>query len=82
MSDDVKMLISGRRHENVGIIWTCQSARMVHNQMIGLSTQMILFNLLADKDLKKLEENGIPPEEVAKVKALPRYQHVTWRMGA
>ena len=79
LSDDMRKLISGRRHENVGIIWTCQSARMVHNQLISLSTEMVLFNLIAEKDLKKLEENGIPPEEVAKVRALPKYQHVQWR---
>jgi hypothetical protein len=47
--------------------------------LISLSTEMVLFNLVADKDLKKLEENGIPPEHVSKVKALPKYQHVAWR---
>jgi hypothetical protein len=79
LSDDMRKLIAGRRHENIGIIWTCQSARMVHNQLISLSTEMVIFNLVAEKDLKKLEENGIPPEEVAKVRALPKYQNVTWR---
>ncbi len=81
LSDEMKNLVAGRRHMNVGIIWTCQSARMVHNQLIGLSTEMVLFNLTMDADFKKLEESGIPLETVQKVAALPKYEHVEHRFS-
>ncbi len=79
LSWEMKQLIAGRRHMNVGIIWTCQSARMVNNQLIGLSTEMVMFNLQQEMDFKKLDEAGCPPEVVAQIRALPKFQSVTHR---
>lgn len=79
LSPDMKTLIATRRHENIGIIWTCQSARLVHNQLIGLSTEMVVFELSSRADYRKLEDCGIPEEEIAKIPSLPKYGCVEYK---
>lgn len=79
LSEDMRQLISGRRHENIGIIWTCQSARMVNNQLVGLSTEMVLFHMTNERDFKNLEMSGIPEETLTQVASLPVYHHVEHR---
>jgi hypothetical protein len=47
--------------------------------MIGLSTEMVVFNLVAQADYDKLDLNGLPPEMTQKVRTLPKFEHVSHR---
>lgn len=76
LADPMVQLITQRRHYNVGLIWTCQSARMVHNQLISLATTLFIFKLTDKKDFDRLEEAGISPEVCEQVRKLPNYKHV------
>jgi hypothetical protein len=72
----MRQLITLRRHKNVGLIWTCQSARMVHNQLLTLATELYLFKLTDRRDLDRLTEAGIADEVVRQVPTLPAYKNV------
>jgi len=81
MEPGFRRLIAERRHHHVGIISTCQSARMVNNQMLGLSTELVLFQLTMEKDLKRLSESGVPEDVVAQIPKLGRFQYLTVKIG-
>lgn len=74
-------LLTLRRHKNVGCIWTCQSARLVHNQLLSMATRLYIFQLTDGKDLARLEEAGVSPEVLDRVRTLPKYEHVDVSFG-
>lgn len=72
----MRHLLTLRRHKNVGLLWTCQSARMVHNQLLTLATELYVFRLTDKRDLDRLREAGVEEGLVQQVSKLPPYKSV------
>lgn len=81
LSPSMRRLIALRRHKNVGVIWTCQSARLVHNQLLTLATELRIFSLTDGRDLKRLDQAGVSSEQVASIAHLPKYQFEKVELG-
>lgn len=81
LAPPMRQLITLRRHKNTGVIWTCQSARMVHNQLLSLATELYLFNLTDKRDFDRLSEVGIADDVLDRVRKLPKYkcEKVVWQ---
>lgn len=71
-----KRLLAERRHDHVGILSTCQSARMLHNQVVTLATEVVLFRITDKRDQKRLVEAGLDEELVASIGNLPPHKFV------
>lgn len=81
LSESMQHLLTMRRHKNVGVVWTCQTARLVHNQMIGLATELHIYRLTNERDLDRLRENSIPEDCIDAIRQLPDFQCVVVPMG-
>jgi hypothetical protein len=77
----LKKVLARRRHLHVGIIWTCQSAHLVHYQMMTLSTEMVLFRQRDQRDLTRLNNGGIEAAYTAQLPALHDYKQITVKTG-
>jgi len=76
MSPNLRDFIATRRHHNVGMIVTIQSPAMGHYQLLGLSTEIVMFRLIDEKGLKRLESIGVPRNTLDRVRKLPDYQNI------
>jgi len=81
LSPSMQHLLTLRRHKNVGVVWTCQTARMVHNQLLTLATELYIFRLTDRRDFDRLEEAGIPPDCIVAIGKLPPYKCIRVNMG-
>lgn len=78
ISDEMRKLLAMRRHLNVGVFWTCQSARMVHNQLLSLATRLSLYKITDKRDHDRLIQCGVPEEIVSQLASLPNYEHIDY----
>lgn len=81
LSPSMKDLIAKRRHYNVGVIWTCQSARLVHNQLLTLASELRCFTLSDARDLKRLDEAGVDADAIARIRTLRKFQFERLTIG-
>lgn len=81
LSPSMQHLLTLRRHKNVGVVWTCQTARMVHNQLLTLATELYIFRLTDRRDFDRLEEAGLDPKCIAAIGQLPPYKCIRVNMG-
>jgi hypothetical protein len=72
----IKELLALRRHRNVGIIWTCQSPRLCHYQLMAMGTELVIFRLQHKKDLDAIEQAGIEPAVIDTIRTLPDHHYV------
>jgi hypothetical protein len=72
----MEQLMTMRRHKNVGVLWSVQSCRLAHNQLIGMSTRLYIFRLTDGRDLDRLREAGVDEETLSKITSLPRFEYV------
>lgn len=79
ISKPFKKFLAGRRHKNVGMILTVQDPRFVHYSFTGLCTELVSFRLIDEGSLKHLKRLGV--QDVARVRALPKYQHIVHSLG-
>jgi hypothetical protein len=79
LGDTIKDLFALRRHANLGVIWTAQSPRLCHFQMLGLGTELVVFKLHHRKDLDALADVGFSGEELDTIKALPPHKWIVKR---
>lgn len=70
LSDEMRDLIAGCRHYNVGVIWTSQQPQFVHYSFMALSTRMVLFKVTDERGLANLRKAGVPDEVLAKLPTL------------
>lgn len=76
LGDSIKDLFALRRHFNLGVIWTAQSPRLCHYQMLGLGTELIIFKLHHKKDFDALADVGLSGPELDTIRNLPPYKWV------
>jgi hypothetical protein len=76
LEDKLKELLALRRHKHVGLVWTCQSPRLAHNQLLTLSTELVLFRLQHQKDFTALENAGVSAEVLARVPTLANHDYI------
>lgn len=81
LSPRMRDFVATRRHHNVGMIVTAQSPMLMHYQMLGLSTEIVMFRLIDDRGLRRLETVGVPDNILAAVKRLPNFKSITHRTG-
>ena len=87
---EIRTLITGRRHKHIGILWTGQSARICHNSLLGLSTELRIYRLIDAKDYRRLSELNIiseadwkiiAPDNQTGYEGLPRFTHLSRKKG-
>jgi hypothetical protein len=76
LGQGLKDILALRRHRNVGIIWTSQSPRLCHYQLMAMGTELVIFRLHHKKDLDELAKVGLTPQEIDKVTKLPDHHHI------
>ena len=81
ISDLFRKFVAARRHYNVGLVVTVQSPQLVHYQILGLSTELVLFRLIDERGFKRLESVGVPRDTIEKVKKLPNYKSISVKTG-
>ncbi len=81
LSPQMADFVATRRHHNVGMIVTMQSPSLGHYQLLGLSTEIVMFRLIDERGLKRLETVGVPRKMLEDVKRLPNYHSITYRTG-
>jgi hypothetical protein len=65
-----------RRHRHTGIVWTSQSPNLCHYQMMAIGTELVVFRLTNESDLKPLMRAGMSEQECEVVKTLPDHQYI------
>lgn len=64
LDEGFKKLLAERRHHNVAIVVTCQTPRLIHNQVLNLSTEVVLFRIKGSRDYKYLVNDCDLDDEV------------------
>lgn len=81
LSPQMAEFVATRRWLNTGMIVTAQSPLLVHYQMLGLSTEIVMFRLIDERGLRRLETIGVPPNILSSVRKLPNYHSITHKTG-
>jgi hypothetical protein len=81
LSPRMRDFVATRRHHNVGLIVTAQSPLLMHYQLLGLSTEIVMFRLIDERGLARLETIGVPRNLLDAVKRLPNYKSITHVTG-
>lgn len=81
LDDRIRQLLALRRHWGVGLIWTGQNARIANNQLLSMSTELVIFRLTDRRDLRRLEEAGVSPDVLERVPSLPNFHFLRVRLG-
>jgi hypothetical protein len=76
LGDELRATMALRRHRHTGIVWTCQSPNLCHYQMLALSTELVIFRLTSERDLKPLRDVGVPEAVITQVRTLPNFAYV------
>jgi len=72
----IKEMLVLRRHKNIGILWTAQSPRLCHNQLLGQATEIIVFRLNHKKDFDTLADVGFSDKELDVIRSLPDFHYI------
>lgn len=70
-----------RRHQHTAIIITAQDPRLIHYAMVGLATELVVFQLNDESALGALSRMGMPAEDVARVRSLPKYEFIVHKLS-
>lgn len=81
LGEGIRKALALRRHAHIGLLWTTQSPRLCHFQMLGLSTEIVAFRLHHKKDLDILGEVGFTPQELDTIRTLPNYHYIVRKFG-
>lgn len=80
LSPSMQHLLTMRRHKNVGVVWTCQTARLMNNNMLTLATELVIFRMSNKRDLDTLSGAGIEDDVIDKIRVLKDYESVRVKM--
>lgn len=70
-------LIACRRHFHCGLVFTSQSPHLCHYALGSQATEIVMFRLNDDDDVKRLHKRmNVPKEMAQKSKSLPKHQYV------
>lgn len=73
--------VATRRWHNVGLMVTAQSPLLMHYQILGLSTEIVMFRLIDERGLRRLETIGVERKTLDMVRKLPNFQSITVKTG-
>lgn len=76
LGEGIRQSMALRRHQNVGIIWTAQSPRLCHYQMLAMGTELVCFRLHHKKDLDALEQVGLSDIQLDTIRTLPDHHFI------
>ncbi len=80
LGDDMRNYIASRRHEHVGLYWTCQSPAMAHYALLALSTEIICGRIVDERALARFEQLGFTPGEINMIAGLHNYEFIRHKM--
>jgi len=79
LGEGIRNVISLRRHYNVGLIWTSQSAGLVNWKIMALGTELVCFRMNHGRDLDMLSKAGLSDEELQTISKLRRFHYIVHR---
>ncbi len=82
LSPTMANFLARRRWLNVGLIVTAQSPMLIHYQLFGLATEMVLFQTIDRAGLKRLERFSVPQDILARLPTMPRFEYAFHSTGA
>lgn len=65
LGNQLKQLVTARRHEHIGIIYTAQSPKLCHYALSTMVTDVYCFRLLDEKDVEHLVKRIHVPQDLA-----------------
>ena len=80
LDDSFRHLVAKRRHWRVAFIYTTQSPRLCHNQLLAQATELVIFRLNHQMDFDALARAGVPDEKLKAVKKLKDHQYVIYSL--
>lgn len=76
---NLKDLLCRRRHHHVGLVYTTQSPRLCHYQIFALSTELYLFRVTEEDDLKRMRKGMVPQAILDRLPSLPDYHYIRYK---
>lgn len=77
LGDEMRKILTGRRHANCGIVFTSQSPHLCHYALGSQATDILIFRLNDDEDIKRLYKRMNVPRQIAEqAKSLPKHEFI------
>lgn len=81
LGDEFRKLITGRRHENVGLLVTLQESGIAHKALLSLATELALFRVGDNATTTRLRACGVPADALATLPTRPLYAPYVHRVA-
>lgn len=81
VDDDMRLLISDRRHAHVAILWGVQHIRYVNAGLVSLSTKVHVANFDDEFSKSHLMKCGLQDDFVNSLSTVQKHQFATARIG-
>jgi hypothetical protein len=81
LSPTMANFLARRRWLNVGLIVTAQSPMLIHYQLFGLATEIVMFQTIDRSGLKRLERFSVPQAILARLPSMAPYDYVVHGTG-
>lgn len=79
LDPDMRALLTGRRHENIGLATTMQTAGIAHKTLLSLATEIACFRIADPVTIARLRACGIPQEALAGLPTAPKFNPYVFR---
>lgn len=82
LGQEMRELVACRRHFNCGFVFTSQSPHLCHYALGTQATDVVIFRLNDDEDVKRLYKRmNVPRETAEKAKTLKKHEHIHVKPG-
>jgi hypothetical protein len=78
LDPEVQEVVLMRRSRHIGFLFGTQRLQVLHPTLLDAHTRVIVFRMVAARQLKRLDELGVPPATIRRVQTLRPHEHLVY----